>query len=160
DELNAMSKQIHEKLPAAKISFIPRTLYELFFLHFLETNKLDIQKASGELFKNVSFKQLVGTPEQSNTLYLMITEDLKIPDQAAIAVRFPTSSHHFEDLNKEHEVFKMINSKEEIEAFHHILNNYIIDFIKKNNIQLPITKTDALKLVDNPEFWQPVSQQY
>src|ERR1700721_2071267 len=36
DEMAAMQKELNEKVPGTKVSFIPTTLYELFFIHSLD----------------------------------------------------------------------------------------------------------------------------
>lgn len=147
NELRTLQNEIAHKLPDTKVCFIPRTLYELFLLHFLEKHKENIQEATKGLFYNSAYSE-------------SITSALKIPNICAKAIKFPATSGEFEDLKHEHAALDKINSDERIEKFHQVLNNHILDFIKKNNLPLPLSLDSAFKIVDNPEFWEQVNRQY
>lgn len=50
--------------------------------------------------------------------------------------------------------FKEINLKPGVVAFHFTINNYILDVLKKNNLAIPSTVNDSIKIVNTIDFWQ------
>ncbi len=140
NEIAAMQQQLAEKLPGIKVAFIPTTMYELFFMNYIDHNQTTIKKASGGLLYNTypHYQSYFNRGEPALTTSLEKT----FLDQTALP---------FEEINRTLEVKKC----------HLFLNNYIVDFLKKRSLN-PSTahQHDYMKIHSDTDFKQSAYQEY
>lgn len=104
NELETIQQKIDQKLPGIKVAFIPTTMYELMFMHFVEKNKSTIKKATGGL------------------LY----PDKRLPFGLNNSIGFPWPQP---PLN-----FNALNQAPEAKKCHLNFNNYAVNYLKKSNV--------------------------
>ena len=140
DEVRAIQHKLYLKCPGIRVSFIPTTIYELMFMHFLEHNKTNIAQATGGLL----FEKKI---RQCRVLGVCASLDSKMGKNDPQ----PQMSEPFSPE---------INTLPEVQSCHYQLNNHIVNFFKKNGISLSPREHEMQKLLSTPSFFEDANEHF
>ncbi len=142
NEIAAMQQQLAEKLPGVKVAFIPTTMYELFFMSYVNSHGATIREASGGLIYNYHQPEII----ENTTITIFFFKRMHILEK--IFLDSPA------DLP-----FEQINKTTEVKNCHLLLNNYIVDFLKHRSLN-PSTanQRDYVQIYNDTGFKQSAFQ--